>query len=218
MTVQAERKTSMKKSMLSLLTVLMMYFYTPVSASIPEDTGLSAVCTNYNVSFAVTGADVDYAIATPDGDNGVLDIIVSNVTETITVTPTFTDNKAAVSGTVPEIINVGLNCGFAITEFEVVFEDPTIPPGRWTINAVDADLRRKNLISLSSAPTRMKQRLYTLGVLMHCRLRWWLNIRVLQKNPLHISGIPIPKGALRAAWLLQKQLMQATYLQPILPA
>lgn len=126
----------MKKSMPVLLTVLMMLFCTVAMA---QDIDLSAVCTNYSVSFEVSGANVDYFAATPDGDNGTLDIIVSGIEDTVTVTPTFTDTKAEVLGTNPEIITLDLGGGFAITEFEVVFKDIEMPAGRWTINAVDAD-------------------------------------------------------------------------------
>jgi len=129
----------MKKSILGILAVITMIFCASASDSVAEDIDLSAVCSNYTVSFDITGADVDFATATPDGDNGVLDIILSGVSEVITVTPTFTDNKADISGTNPHPVTVDLSDGFAITEFEVVFQDSSIPAGLWTINAVDAD-------------------------------------------------------------------------------
>ena len=127
----------MRKSMLGLLLSIVMLVNGLTFDIMAADVDLSAACTNYNVSFTVSGGSIVYATATPDGDNGILDLIVTDVTEKLTVTPVFTDNKAAIRGTNPETVTVDLIDGFAITEFEVVFEDSQIPCGRWTINAVD---------------------------------------------------------------------------------
>lgn len=80
----------MKKRVLSLFLVLVMLFtMCPVTVSAENNVNLSATCTNYSISFAVTGAEVATATATPSGDNGTLELALSGATDTVTITPSL---------------------------------------------------------------------------------------------------------------------------------
>ena len=130
----------MKKRLLSLLLVFVMVCGMLPMTALASNDDLTAQCTNYTVSFAVSGATVKIGTATPNGDNGTLELVVADVTGTsVTVTPTFSNFSVAPMLTFDSTslsVNVSTGSGTATSNVVKRLQNgqPMGAMGSWTIN------------------------------------------------------------------------------------
>ena len=125
------------------------------AAEEPEETvNLSASCTGYDVTFAVSNATVKSAAATPNGKDGTLDLVVTDVGDSgkVTVTATFSN----VVGYPQLAFNLGalnVSSGSASTTATVLVilnGQPRGQAGTWNINITVADYEAPATIAMTT--------------------------------------------------------------------
>ena len=126
----------MKKSFLSFLLICIMIFSMLPSTDVTAEYVLSATCTDYTVLFEISGATLLEGEAMPDGNNGLLNMIVTDATDHLTIIPKFYQSDAEISKTTPESVVIDLCPDVAEGEFDVFFTDPTIENGKWLITVI----------------------------------------------------------------------------------
>ena len=110
-----------------------------------EEIVLAATCNNYAVSFTVGGATVKSASTTPNGNNGTLELVVTDVTgSTVNVTAAFSKyNVPMVRFSSGFTSNVNVSAGSGTKSETVLACQPNGQPmgnlGTWTINVTVSD-------------------------------------------------------------------------------
>ena len=107
-----------------------------------EEIVLSGSCTNYDVSFTVSGATVKSAKTTPNGNNGTLELVVTDVTGKVVVTPIFTNvtiaQRLAIAG---GSVSLDVSSGNAEKSFSVMKlygNQPQGEAGTWNVKVTVA--------------------------------------------------------------------------------
>ena len=121
----------------------------------PENAiNLSASCTGYDVTFAVGNATVEHAAATPDGKNGVLELVVTDVGESgkVTVTANFSNLVGY-----PQLafqcgaLNVSSGSASVTASVLVIINgQPRGEAGKWTVKVTVADYEEPATIALTT--------------------------------------------------------------------
>ncbi len=123
------------KRILSLIMAISIAIGVFAVFSVAAD--LTASCSDYKVSFAVSGAIVKSGSATPSGNGGTLDIVVTDVNGKITIKPTFSNSTVQIVGTSPSSVTLDASSGSASTSFLVMAimgGGQPRPGGTWNIN------------------------------------------------------------------------------------
>ena len=125
----------MKKFLSFILTIVFLLGLVSVSTC-AETPVLSATCSNYTVTFTVSGATIKSGTATPNGNNGTLDIVVSDVTDNITISPSFSNSTLQILGTNPTPVTLDVREGSANTNFAIMaMMGGPRPVASWQVNA-----------------------------------------------------------------------------------
>ncbi len=106
------------KRILSLIMAISIIIGLFAVASMAAD--LTAVCTDYKVSFTVSGAELKSGSATPNGNGGTLDIVVCDVSGKVTITPAFSNGTKQIAGSQPVAASFDVSSGSASGNFVVL--------------------------------------------------------------------------------------------------
>lgn len=126
----------MKKRMLSFFLIFIILIGILPTVFVSAEGTLSAVCTDYTVLFKISGAVLLEGEAMPEGNGGLLNIIVTDASDKLVITPTFSETKADISEATSDRIEMDLSSDIAEAEFDVVFTDSTMQGGKWLIAVI----------------------------------------------------------------------------------
>ena len=121
----------------------------------PEDViNLSASCSNYDIAFTISGAAVKNAVTTPNGNDGTLDVVVTDLPESgkVTVSAAFINVKNyPLLGFQGNTVNVSSGHGTLSAKVLILVNgQPRGQLGIWTVNVTVANYTAPATVSFTT--------------------------------------------------------------------